>query len=107
MNKFPILKSFGSFIFIAFFMTSSFSSVVYSQNSQKKKKVISSEGKIRKAGDKTVIDFGETSISGARKAPVGSLINQRESNKGYNFIKIRKKWLPEMKNSTRNLDVLD
>ena len=71
-----------------------------------KKKIISGQGKIRTSGDRTMIDFDEATISGERKTPIGSIINQKESNKKYDFIKIRRRWHPEMKSSTRNLDKL-
>ncbi len=67
-------------------------------------KFISREAEARKVGDKKVIDFESTGIDGMRKTPLGSLIDNRKSNKEYDFIKIRQRWTPEMVQSASSLE---
>ncbi|MFK7823070.1 MAG: hypothetical protein AB8G05_02875 [Oligoflexales bacterium] len=69
-----------------------------------RKKRLSAEGKIRKTGDKTVIDFDSVDIVGDRRTPLGSMINQSRAEKDYDFVKIRLRWHPEMKKSASSLD---
>lgn len=76
--------------------------VLIAQKSRKKR--LSAEGKIRQSGDKTVIDFESVDIVGDRRTPLGSMINQNKANKGYDFVKIRLRWHPEMKKSASSLD---
>ena len=76
----------------------------YQLIAQSRKKRISAEGKIRKSGDKTVIDFDSVDIVGDRRTPLGSMINQNRAEKDYDFVKIRLRWHPEMKKSASSLD---
>ena len=76
--------------------------VLLAQKSRKKR--LSAEGKIRKTGDKTVIDFESVDIVGDRRTPLGSMINQSRAEKDYDFVKIRLRWHPEMKKSASSLD---
>ncbi|NRA43637.1 MAG: hypothetical protein HRU09_01645 [Oligoflexales bacterium] len=76
--------------------------ILLAQKSRKKR--LSAEGKIRKTGDKTVIDFESVDIVGDRRTPIGSMINQSRAEKDYDFVKIRLRWHPEMKKSASSLD---
>ncbi|MCB9229907.1 MAG: hypothetical protein H6618_09870 [Deltaproteobacteria bacterium] len=68
-----------------------------------RKRNLSSEGRFRKNGDKTTIDFDSTDIVGSRRRPLGSMISQSKADQDYNFVKIRMRWHPEMINSTSSL----
>jgi len=57
-----------------------------------------------KGKDQTNVDFDAADIGGARKAPMGSLINQNKADKNYDFVKIRLRWHPEMIQSASSLD---
>ncbi len=50
------------------------------------------------------IDFDAVDISGERKTPFGSVIDQNKSNKDFDLIKIRLRWHPEMIQSTASLE---
>jgi hypothetical protein len=66
--------------------------------------VYSKEGKVQKKDGKNVVDFEETSISGARKVPLGTTIDQGSADKDYDFVEIRKEWHKEMIKSAGQLD---
>lgn len=74
------------------------------KNKKGKAKILSSEGQIRRTGDKTSIDFDSVDILGSRKTPLGSVINQNRVDMGYDFVKIRLRWHPEMIKSASSLD---
>ena len=65
---------------------------------------LSGEGQLHKVGDQTKVDFEAADISGARKTPMGSLINQNKADKDYDFVKLRMSWHPEMIKSAASLD---
>ena len=67
-------------------------------------KVLSTEGQIQKKDGSSVVDFEETSITGARKTPMGSMVEQSKIDKNYDFVDIRKNWHPEMIKSATSLD---
>ena len=69
-----------------------------------RRKSINTTGRSR-GGDQTSIDFDEVDITGSRKAPVGSMINQNKADKDYDFVPIRRKWHPEMFQSATTLDL--
>jgi hypothetical protein len=54
--------------------------------------------------DQKDVNFDDVSISGARKAPMSSLISNTNANKDHDFIKIRLRWHPEMVQSASSLD---
>ena len=58
----------------------------------------------QKKGDKSKIDFEATDISGQRKLPLGSLVNQNKPDKEYDFVKLRWQWHPEMVQSASSLE---
>lgn len=68
-----------------------------------REKHIVREAQARKQ-DKSKIDFDETDISGERRAPLGSMVNQNKNDKNYDLIKIRLRWHPEMVQSTAALE---
>jgi hypothetical protein len=57
-----------------------------------------------KKGSSNYIDFEKADISGQRKTPLGSMINQGVSDKNYDFIKIRFDWHGEMVQSAKSLE---
>lgn len=57
-----------------------------------------------KSKDQSKIDFEAADIGGARKAPMGTLINQNKADKNYDFVKVRLRWHPEMVQSASSLD---
>lgn len=57
-----------------------------------------------KKGDKAEYDFEAADISGGTKSPMGSLVDSLNSNKDYDFVKIRLKWTPEMLQSASSLE---
>ena len=69
-----------------------------------RKRRLSTEGKFKRSGDKTTIDFDSVDIVGSRRTPLGSMINQSRANKDYDFVKVRLRWHPEMINSASSLD---
>jgi len=50
------------------------------------------------------IDFDAVDITGERKTPFGSIVNQNKSDKDFDLIKIRLRWHPEMIQSTSSLE---
>ena len=50
-------------------------------------------------------DFDAMSIDGQRRVPLGNLINQKQANKEYEFVKIRLRWRQEMVQSASNLNL--
>lgn len=94
---------------LGFFNQSSTSTpILLAQSGDDKKKVrkrrLSTEGKFKRSGDKTTIDFDSVDIVGSRRTPLGSMINQSRANKDYDFVKVRLRWHPEMINSASSLD---
>ncbi len=61
------------------------------------------EAEIKK--DKKSYDFDSMSIDGQRRVPLGNLINQKQANKEYEFVKIRLRWRQEMIQSASNLNL--
>ena len=61
------------------------------------------EAEIRK--DRKSYDFDSMSIDGQRRVPLGNLINQKQANKEYEFVKIRLRWRKEMIQSASNLNL--
>ena len=55
--------------------------------------------------DKKSYDFDSMSIDGQRRVPLGNLINQKQANKDYEFVKIRLRWRQEMIQSASNLNL--
>ena len=53
--------------------------------------------------DKRDIDFEEAQLYGARRTPLGSLVNQNRSDKDFDLVKIRFDWQDEMVKSTNLL----
>ena len=66
-----------------------------------RQRIISKEAKSR---SRTKVDFEKADISGDRRTPVGSLIEQRKADKDYDFVKLRLRWHPEMIQSTSSLN---
>ena len=61
------------------------------------------EAEIKK--DKKSYDFDSMSVDGQRRVPLGNLINQKQANKEYEFVKIRLRWRQEMIQSASNLNL--
>ena len=61
--------------------------------------------KVLKSKDSTNLDFEAADISGAQKTPLGTVITQNKSDKDYDFVRLRRRWTPEMVNSAKSLDV--
>ena len=57
-----------------------------------------------KKGDKTNLDFDAADISGERKTPMGSLVDSVQSDKDYDFVRLRLNWNPEMVQSASSLE---
>lgn len=68
-----------------------------------RERVITREASL-KSKDQKQLDFEEVDISGQRKSPMGTLINQNKSEKEYDFVKIRTRWHPEMVQSASSLE---
>ncbi len=66
--------------------------------------VVEKTYKIKKGNQKTNFDFDAADISGARKTPFGELVDTVESDRTYNFIKLRTNWRPEMERSAATLE---
>jgi len=60
--------------------------------------------KTYKGSDKKNLDFDAIDISGERKTPFGSIVNQNKASKDFDLIKIRLRWHPEMIQSTSSLE---
>ena len=69
-----------------------------------REKIISREGRSKVSKDKTKVDFEDTDISGARKAPMASMLNNTKAKKEYDMVPIRMDWKPEMVQSASSLD---
>lgn len=70
-----------------------------------RQKILSREKSYKSKGPSaTSIDFDAVDISGARKDPLGSLVNQGRANLEYDFVKIRLRWHPEMVQSAASLE---
>lgn len=69
-----------------------------------RKKKIVGEATYSASKSKTNLDFDSVDISGQRKTPLGSLVNQTKSDKNYDFVKIRLEWRKEMIQSASSLD---
>ncbi len=94
-----MLKTFGIVFLLNLFSTE----IAFSQEKKQRQKNIVTEGKATNK-DKNKINFEETDIAGARKSPLGTLINQNKADKEYDFIKIRLKWHDEMVQSATGLE---
>lgn len=68
------------------------------------KRNLSSEGVVEKRGRSSVVDFDETSITGVRKNPMGTMIEQSKGDRGSDFIEVRKNWHMEMIQTANSLD---
>ena len=68
-----------------------------------REKHIIREGRTKK-GDQRNIDFDAVDISGERKTPLGTMVNNNKLDKNYDFVKIRLRWHPEMVQSASSLE---
>ena len=68
-----------------------------------REKHIVREGRTKK-GDQRNIDFDAVDISGERKTPLGTMVNNNKLDKNYDFVKIRLRWHPEMVQSASSLE---
>jgi len=70
-----------------------------------RKKIITQEKMIRskKGSASTKINFEAVDISGERKLPLGSSVNQTRANKDGGFVKLRTEWHSEMIQSASSL----
>lgn len=50
----------------------------------------------RVKANKTKVDFEAAEIGGARKTPLGQMINQNNAEKDYDFVRIRRNWHNQM-----------
>ena len=56
------------------------------------------------SGDRRNIDFNKAiNIDGQRRNPLGALLNQKQADKNYEFIKMRLRWRKEMIESAYDL----
>lgn len=107
MKNFSILKIKYLFFVVALgllFVQTDRSIAEKGKNSKQRTKRLKSNGKAKKVGDRTQIDFEGMDITGSRRTPLGSMINQNKSVKDYDFVKIRLLWHNEMINSTQMLN---
>jgi hypothetical protein len=56
-----------------------------------------------KSKDKKQVNFENVEIDGKTKTPLEGLVSSPGGDKGYQFVKIRTRWHPEMIGSTSNL----
>lgn len=75
------------------------------KNSRGGNERIMTREKVLKSKDSTNLDFEAADISGAQKTPLGTVITQNKSDKDYDFVRLRRRWTPEMVNSAKSLDV--
>ena len=70
-----------------------------------RKRILTQEKLVKaaKGSASTNINFDAVDISGERKMPLGSNINQTRSNKDGGFVKIRTEWHEEMVQSASSL----
>lgn len=59
----------------------------------------------QKRGNQTQIDLEESSLEGSSRAPSLSGVQGAQVDTDYDFVKLRKKWHPEMMKSTMNLGI--
>ncbi len=97
------------------FLTYNLQAELKSQNNfpilSKKKILLAKKGKkkrkkSKKVKDSTEVTFGETDISGERKAPMSTTIKGKSQtiDTDYDFVDIRKNWHKEMIQSTKSLN---
>jgi hypothetical protein len=91
------------FLAVALFLTSEFS--LGAPKAGTRKKILTQEKmiKAKKGAASTNIDFEAVDISGERKLPLGSSINQTRANKDGGFVKLRTEWHSEMIQSASSL----
>jgi hypothetical protein len=98
-----MMRLIAIFTFALFIGDVAFSASGSSRGSRKK---ILTQEKMVKSGkgtSSTKINFDAVDISGERKMPLGSNINQTRSNKDGGFVKIRTEWHEEMVQSASSL----
>ncbi len=68
-----------------------------------RERIVTGETKITK--DKKAIDFSEAQLYGERRGPPGTMVNLGKADKDYDLIRIRRRWHPEMVQSTSSLEI--
>jgi len=93
------------FFFLAMFLLVATESSLAASKASSRKKIITQEKMIKskKGSASTKIDFEAVDISGERKLPLGSSINQTRANKDGGFVKLRTEWHSEMIQSASSL----
>jgi len=56
-------------------------------------------------GDQKEVNFGDAQITGAAKTPPIDFVRAGEKREGYDFVKLRLRWHPEMVQSAAELTV--
>lgn len=71
-------------------------------NKSMQKRKLSVESKVSR--DRRTIDFNKAiDIDGERRNPLGALLDQKQADKNYEFIKLRLRWRKEMIESAYDL----
>ena len=93
------------FFFLAMVLFISSGNSLAASKGSSRKKIITQEKMIKskKGSASTKIDFEAVDISGERKLPLGSSINQTRANKDGGFVKLRTEWHSEMIQSASSL----
>jgi hypothetical protein len=93
------------FFFLAMVLLVASESSLAASKAGSRKKIITQEKMIKskKGSASTKIDFEAVDISGERKLPLGSSINQTRANKDGGFVKLRTEWHSEMIQSASSL----
>ncbi|MEI8025306.1 MAG: hypothetical protein WCI18_03055 [Pseudomonadota bacterium] len=93
------------YFFLAMVLLVASESSLAASKAGSRKKIITQEKMIKskKGSASTKIDFEAVDISGERKLPLGSSINQTRANKDGGFVKLRTEWHSEMIQSASSL----
>lgn len=99
------MRNMKLFFFLAMVLLIASESSLAASKSGSRKKIITQEKMIKskKGVASTKIDFEAVDISGERKLPLGSSINQTRANKDGGFVKLRTEWHSEMIQSASSL----
>ena len=99
------MRNMKLYFFLAMVLLIASESSLAASKSNSRKKIITQEKMIKskKGAASTKIDFEAVDISGERKLPLGSSINQTRANKDGGFVKLRTEWHSEMIQSASSL----
>ncbi len=101
-------KLFSFSIISVFFINSSIVAAPSHLGEDAKKsreRTIIHEKKVKfKKGERTTLNFDAANISGEVKMPLGSRVESIQSDKSYDFVRVRTRWTPEMAQSASTLE---